>query len=291
MNIKSLALFAVSIVFLPLSASAADPATNWEYIRDASGKSFGHSITKDASYDDDDLTSIYRLRKGILTDHLKTSDKIAPADQAIWDLFTLVADKELIQKRLLVFGTFENSNESTLAYVKKLGKKKQTWLLGVNANAARPESDVWKREMAIILVHEYGHLVTFDDAQFNKRMSAQKCSKAKGVHVQRHGCAIATSYIAEFTKEFWTSGEIKAAFEAEEKGKIKDIYNKHKADYVTWYAATNPLEDIAESFTDFILTNKPAGLTEKEKKILFFYQYPELVQMRETVRANIAVYF
>ncbi|MBK9051223.1 MAG: hypothetical protein IPL78_09985 [Chloroflexi bacterium] len=46
---------------------------------------------------------------------------------------------------------------------------------------------------------------------------------------------------------------------------------------MTDYAATNPAEDIAETFMAFVLEPKPNGDTIAEEKVLFFYQYPELV--------------
>lgn len=57
---------------------------------------------------------------------------------------------------------------------------------------------------------------------------------------------------------------------------------------MTRYAATNPFEDIAESFTDFILLKKPADASRVEsQKILFFYDYPELVELRDRIRTEI----
>jgi hypothetical protein len=43
-------------------------------------------------------------------------------------------------------------------------------------------------------------------------------------------------------------------------------------------------EDFAESFTWFILYDKPEGELVSHQKILFFYDYPELVAMRDEIR-------
>ncbi len=45
-------------------------------------------------------------------------------------------------------------------------------------------------------------------------------------------------------------------------------------------------EDIAESWTHFVLQPKPAGDTVSEKKVLFFYDFPELVELREEIVAR-----
>lgn len=282
-----------------LQAASAAPASQtisseWEYIRDVSGRSFGKQITKEASYDEDDLTSIYRLRKGVLTDHLKTKDKVAPSDQAIWGIFTSIADKETIAKRMLIYATYEDPTSSQLAAVGKLSKKEQSWALYVNANAARPESMLWGREMSIVLLHEYAHILTLKGGQVDpkKRAAAQcKDKKQNTYHVAGFGCTKPDSYLNAFVAKFWTTDEIKAAERAEERGETMSFFKSQRDSFVTWYAASGPAEDIAESFVDFVLRKKPTGTTEREQKILFFYEYPELVKMRTDLRSNLKKYF
>jgi hypothetical protein len=46
-------------------------------------------------------------------------------------------------------------------------------------------------------------------------------------------------------------------------------------------------EDIAESWTAFVLTDKSAGETISEQKILFFYNFSELVDIREHIRKGL----
>jgi len=72
---------------------------------------------------------------------------------------------------------------------------------------------------------------------------------------------------------------------------LEGFYEKYKDRFVTDYAVTRPEEDIAESFSFFILAPKPAGDTIAEQKILFFYQRPELVALREELLKNICMNF
>lgn len=293
--------FAVAFLAGPVVTHAANsvpttgiPSAEWEYIRDVNGRTFGAQITKVASYDEDDLTSIYRLRKGVLTDHLKTKDKVAAADQAIWDIFTSISDKETLAKRMLVFATYEDPTVTTLASVQKLGKKEQSWALLVNANAARPESMLWSREMAIVLLHEYSHMLTLKSGQVDaKKKAAAQCKNKKQdtFHVPGFGCTKPDSYLNSFVNKFWSPEEIKAAEKAQERGDTMSFFRSNRDSYVTWYAASGPAEDIAESFVDFVLRKKPAGINEWEQKILFFYEYPELVKIRTELRANLKKYF
>ena len=56
---------------------------------------------------------------------------------------------------------------------------------------------------------------------------------------------------------------------------------------MTEYAATNPSEDFAESFMVFVLKEKPIKSTITDQKILFFYDFPELVEIRDFIRSNL----
>ena len=91
--------------------------------------------------------------------------------------------------------------------------------------------------------------------------------------------------------------------------------------FVTYYAGTHPAEDFAESFTVFVLWDEEAIANHKkwctkegwnlislrtgigsywkwcdkiyrdnsiwEEKIRFFYDFPELVEMRDFIRKNL----
>lgn len=53
---------------------------------------------------------------------------------------------------------------------------------------------------------------------------------------------------------------------------------------MTTYATVNPFEDIAESFSYFMLTPyNESPQTVAERKVTFFYQFPELVEYRAFV--------
>jgi hypothetical protein len=64
---------------------------------------------------------------------------------------------------------------------------------------------------------------------------------------------------------------------------LYSFYKSHQDQFVDDYATTHPTEDIAESFAYFVFTPKPNGDSIKEQKIAFFYEYPELVQLRADI--------
>ena len=101
------------------------------------------------------------------------------------------------------------------------------------------------------------------------------------------------SYLNKSFQEFWVNiyPSFKWYYEFDDYEKFEahnwGFYQVYKKQFVTSYAATNPDEDFAESFTVFVLTEKPTKSTIADQKILFFYDYPELVEIRDFMRNNL----
>jgi hypothetical protein len=82
--------------------------------------------------------------------------------------------------------------------------------------------------------------------------------------------------------KFWPAVERSAAVREE------DLYARTPKHFVTEYAASSPEEDIAESFAVFILNKKSdAPSTVAEQKTAYFYQFPELVTLRDGIRKGL----
>ena len=71
---------------------------------------------------------------------------------------------------------------------------------------------------------------------------------------------------------------------------IHKFYAEYPDQFISEYAATNPVEDIAESWTEFVMRPKPIGTSIADKKVLFFYEYPELVQIRGEILQGVCKY-
>jgi len=135
-------------------------------------------------------------------------------------------------------------------------------------------------EMKVTLVHEMAHILTLNDSQVNEK--AGSCSTYK----LDEGCANITSYIVSFFNQFWKSyGPV----DEYDEDAAYDRYDKNPTDFVNDYAATNPVEDLAETFAHFVLEDKPkncdATVADKEKCSL--YEFSELVTMRDNIRVNL----
>jgi hypothetical protein len=161
--------------------------------------------------------------------------------------------------------------------------------------------------LTFTLVHEFAHLLTLgpdqvmpsipifnnpeDDAIYFDEVSA--CP----TYFPGEGCSNQDSYINAFYNQFWTGiyDEWNQINLIEDEDlyyeKLDEFYYKYEDQFLTDYSPTHPAEDIAEAFGFFVFANKPDGDTIAEQKILFFYKYPELVQLRSEILANLCSNF
>lgn len=141
----------------------------------------------------------------------------------------------------------------------------------------------WLKSATIsTLIHEYGHLLMWNKADF---VNSDTCPEDQ-FHLKKYWeCYNADSYMnlyyQAFLKDYeekWLDAGIKTTEE-----RIA-FYEKNKDSFVSVYATVDPYEDIAESFSHFMLTpynDSPQSISEE--KVNFFYQFPELVEYRAFV--------
>ena len=215
----------------------------------------------------------------------------------IWNYFsTLIPASD--RSSLVEYSVVTDGVGNVLAAVSQTVYDPALWALEVDI---RDSGD--KLNLTYTLIHEYAHLLTlgpdqvtpseavFNNPDDNDIFSAEV--KACPNYFPGEGCSHSDSYINAFFKRFWTDiypewqdinliEDNQAYYKA-----LDDFYYKYEDQFVTSYAATNPEEDIAEAFTFFVLTPRPKGDTIAEKKISFFYAYPELVQLRDEINSGI----
>ncbi len=187
-----------------------------------------------------------------------------------------------------------------------LGAVEQTddphyWMLELDS-----EDSAYFPELSTTLVHEFAHLLTLNDSQVTTNFDVfynpddeyayDDAAASCPTYFLFEGCANSNSYLSVFVDRFWQD----LYYEWDEINYIEDetayedaldaFYQNYADQFVSSYAVTAPEEDIAESFMYFIFTAKPSGYTIAEEKILFFYEYPELVSLRERILANLCSY-
>ena len=103
------------------------------------------------------------------------------------------------------------------------------------------------------------------------------------------GCAHGDSVLLAFQQQFWAPyGDAAPDLANTDADLAWEFYLAHEDDFVSDYAATNAIEDAAETFMTFVLEDEPTGDSMVARKLEFFWGYPELVAIRERIRTEFA---
>ena len=194
--------------------------------------------------------------------------------ERVWDFIKNILPEEGLRNfKRITFST--DGPDEILAYVVAIDEEGSDWLLSIDPIDQR-NSD--KELFLETILHEYYHYVTLNSSQVKYTdIQTTKTYNEEGMVSKKE------SYINDFYNRFWKHI-------LNEKQSIPDseyFFYRHFDDFVTEYATTNPSEDICESFAYFVLYEKPTGNTIAEQKVLFFYDYPEMVSLRDELNLRI----
>lgn len=153
------------------------------------------------------------------------------------------------------------------------------------------EGIVFKESLHERLAHEIAHIVHFSANQ-TKRYN---CKDTDGSFYTFNelrldcntyssyalGCLHENSYLHQFKVNFWD------VYHTDHPGMIsgwedRERYlDNHPDEFVSYYAATELVEDFAESFMEFILFEGYDESTIAGQKVAFFEDFPELLELRD----------
>ncbi|HLR68969.1 MAG TPA: hypothetical protein VK105_17935 [Virgibacillus sp.] len=159
--------------------------------------------------------------------------------------------------------------------------------------------DQYVARVKSLLLHEFGHIlslneeqVTFDEVTLSKGGEALEEAKSECPTVYtNYGCVNEGSYLSHYYELFWA--DIMDEFNQidwEAKEEYKDFFLGHEDHFFNSYQGTSPTEDIAEAFAFYVMLNSNEIKGEEEikyKKLKFFYEYDELVDLRAAILENI----
>lgn len=214
-------------------------------------------------------------------------DRVRAADAALWRRFVLLIPPEQRTdiRRFIVF-----KSRFTDGFVGPLPRRSDVWELGLR------RSLIFEPELDEVIVHEFGHLLTLTSDQVPPHQRPRRARPKCRTFDTGEGCALPGSYIKLYVDEFWRATGTMRAWK-----RVDRIQNQRRYDiasrrffrqrrdqFVTRYAATNPGEDIAESWTSFVLHDVPTRGAIAAEKHRFFERFPELVELRAQILANVA---
>lgn len=243
---------------------------------------------------EDDLNELARYAIDETGELTLISGVADPAYEDLWILLVVLLPTDYIDQYLYEFAVFES--EDTLAYVSEL--EEDVWEFGVAIND--------DPERALTIIHEFGHILALNNTQYDtypsvlqeraREMPDDEYSTALNgdafacsTIAFEDGCPVADSYLLLFTEAFWTPESVAMIVFEELDDSAAYFFNENPDGFVSEYAATNPIEDFAESFSYFV------GLEEEmlpldgdqlllDAKVLWFEQFPELVEIRASIR-------
>jgi hypothetical protein len=223
------------------------------------------------------------------------------AHEDIWNLFTSLIP--LDQREFVVgFSIVTDGGGDVLAAVGQSEANAEEWVLEVDIL----DSDD-RRALTFTLLHEFAHLLTLNASQvppnlavfdnpFNDEIYKRELAACPN-YFPGEGCSNPDSYINLFFDQFWFDlyAEWQEIDEIEDEDEyydqLDDFYDTYEDQFLSDYSATSPAEDIAEAFAFFILEPKPSPDSVAKEKILFFHDFPELVQLRGGILNSLCAEF
>lgn len=259
-----------------------------------------HEVQYMVSYtiDDDQLGE---RREIVMPDNLGQQLDQRGRHEAIWDFFAaLIPASE--RDFLVEFSVMTDGRSRILGGVRRTDHNPDEWELRVDVLDARDQ-----HELTYTLLHEFGHLLTlkasqvsFDPAIYEDPDNQEVYDRAEAAcpnYFSGDGCSLPDSYLNEFFMRYWSEffeewqNIDKAKEDPSYQDRLYEFYEAHANQFLTEYAATSPEEDMAESLAFFVLSPKPGLTSIANEKILFFHEFPELVQLRQEILTRLCVVF
>lgn len=223
------------------------------------------------------------------------------AHERLWEYFSNLIPLEN-RGDLAEFSVMTDGQDNVLAAVAQTYNDPSLWGLEVDIVDSQDYD-----YLSYTLVHEFAHLLTLAPDQVPPSEAVFNNPDDNDIYLNEvsacpnyfpgEGCSNSNSYINQFYDRFWVNiYDEWDSINLEEDDdiyyqRLDDFYYNYQDQFVTDYAVTHPAEDIAESFSFFVFGEKPAGDTITEQKMLFFYNYPELVDLRLKIINNLCVSF
>ena len=241
--------------------------------------------------DAQDEIGVWKIKDGKIIENDLTNNKLG---KEYWQTLYNILPADLIDKYVVSLRLFTDGTNKDMGGLNQMDETVEYWQIDLDT----ADMNIYSKDSIKILdythtlIHEFGHLLTLNPTQIE--LSEDMYQDYSKGYLTSEGYALKNSYLGMFVNNFWKSDLLyewdKIVKKRSESKKIKllyEFYLSYSDDFVTDYAAESPEEDIAESWTFFVLSDKPKKSTILSEKILFFYQFPKLVKYREHIRLNI----
>ena len=194
----------------------------------------------------------------------------------VWRTFSRVATVDFAAEVMAEYRVGDSVDSDTLAYVYQADDP-QYWVLAANLATSDDHE-----QLVATLIHEYAHILTLGTTEVSPETTSCPTLELD------EGCATEESVVLAFQDRFWSQYNDAPDPANSDADVAWEFYLEHEDDFVSDYAATNVVEDLAESFMTFVLEDEPSGDTTIAEKLKFFWAYPEFVAIRDRIRVEFA---
>ena len=228
------------------------------------------------SYDDSEtLLASFKVVDDKLVGSDASAGQVEQAN-AIWNRFVQIIPAS---ERTMLSGFELMSSEYGGAHVYADESDPNKWIMGVD-NAMTGD------DLDYVLIHEFGHLLTLKASEVPPNSNDGSCPTFD----PGEGCALSQSTLAEFVAAFWPQSlqdELRRLNESGDWDALEAYYNDNADSFVTDYAMSNPVEDLAETFTEFVMKDRPGGNTIADQKVQMLWSDQDMVALRSEIRSRL----
>lgn len=252
---------------------------------------------------DPDLYSRYQNDLDYTLEELLILQQDLHLAEMIWNLIADIIPDEYL-RQIAYFELFTDGTDEFLGAVEELEEREDYFIFSLDINDML--TDMGEIDFDLLfdtIVHELGHIVTLSSDQVI--WLEEEDSNPSTYFIFEYDLdTYPDSYLNLFFQRFWVviypewsdfyylygvlyEGEEDYYDEYQEilYEYLDEFHDNYEDHFVTYYAATSPTEDIAESFMAFALGEKPSGSRIRDHKLLFFYEFSELVSIRSHIQS------
>jgi len=234
------------------------------------------------------IFAIYNVNDGLISLDNQWKGADLEKNQQLWNRVNEILPKSS-NKFIKEFVIFSDGEFNVDASMSPISGDNKTFKVYVDITDSFDENNKIKgKSLTYNIIHEYGHVLTLNHTQFLKKKNKRSKTLTIG-----EGTLNENSYLNQFYNKYWKEyyKEAQATIKMNDEDEKYEIqtkfFEKHSDEFVTQYAASELIEDIAESFAYFVMNDKPKDDSIKNNKILFFYNYEEMIQIRDEIRNSI----
>ena len=167
---------------------------------------------------------------------------------AAWDELAIITPQDQLADLALFAGftSDSSSDEETLAFVNVVDDDGLDFQMSINLESYVADAN----EASLTIAHEFAHVFTSIESQIDRTVfDAEECD----TYYNGEGCFYEDSIMAQWVLEFWGAGLIDEIDPNEEPTNAdgEDRCDRD-ASFLGPYAASNPEEDFAETFSAYV---------------------------------------